>query len=129
LVPRRWPEEGLQAQALLAGRHVDLLKDFVVISATDGNHGRALAAALGAEVVRVTGNYDESVQEAARLADVNGWQVVSDTSYEGYKDIPRDVMQGYGIIVDELLESATMGGPCPYASCCKEAWAAWRPAS
>ena len=139
MVLRRWPE-GLQAQALLAGRHADLLKDFVVISATDGNHGRALAAAarslgcrcvivlhahvnaereapiaaLGAEIVRITGNYDESVQEAARLAAVNGWQVVSDTSYDGYEDIPRDVMQGYGIIADELLETATVDGPCPY---------------
>jgi len=140
LVLRRWPAEGLRAQALLAGRHADLLKDFVVISATDGNHGRALAAAsrsmgcrcvivlhahvsaereapiaaLGAEIVRIAGNYDASVQEAARLAEAHGWQVVSDTSYEGYEDIPRDVMQGYGIIADELLETAPMGGPCPY---------------
>jgi len=140
LVLRRWPAEGLRAQALLAGRHADLLKDFVVISATDGNHGRALAAAarsmgcrcvivlhahvsaereapiaaLGAEIVRIGGNYDASVQESARLAEANGWQVVSDTSYEGYEDIPRDVMQGYGIIADELLETAPMGGPCPY---------------
>jgi len=140
LILRRWPDQGLRAHALLAGRHADLLKDFVVISATDGNHGRALAAAarsmgcrcvivlhahvsaereapiaaLGAEIVRISGNYDESVQEAARLAEINGWQVVSDTSYDGYEDIPRDVMQGYGIIVDELLETAPMGGPCPY---------------
>ena len=140
LILRRWPEQGLRAEDLLAGRYADLLKDFVAISATDGNHGRALAAAarsmgcrcvivlhaqvnaereapiaaLGAEIVRVTGNYDESVQEAARLAEINGWQVVSDTSYVGYEDIPRDVMQGYGVIVDELLETAPVGGPCPY---------------
>jgi diaminopropionate ammonia-lyase family len=140
LILGRWPEQGLRAEELLAGRHADLLKDFVVISATDGNHGRALAAAarsigcrcvivlhaqvsaereapiaaLGAEIVRISGNYDESVQEAARLADANGWQVVSDTSYDGYEDIPRDVMQGYGIIVDELLETVPMGGPSPY---------------
>jgi diaminopropionate ammonia-lyase family len=140
LIQRRWPEEGLQAQALLAGRYAELLKDFVVISATDGNHGRALAAAarsmgcrcvivlhaqvsaereapiadLGAEIVRIAGNYDESVQEAARLAEAKGWQVVSDTSYDGYEDIPRDVMQGYGIIADELLETAPIDGPCPY---------------
>jgi diaminopropionate ammonia-lyase family len=140
LIQRRWPARRFEARDLFAGRHAQTLQDFVVISATDGNHGRALAAAarsvgcrcvivlhahvsaereapiaaLGAEIVRITGNYDESVQEAARLAEANGWQVVSDTSYEGYEDIPRDVMQGYGIIVDELLEAATMGGPCPY---------------
>ena len=140
LVLRQWPDQGFTAESLLAGRHADQLKDYVVISATDGNHGRALAAAarsigcrcvivlhahvseerelpiaaLGAEIVRITGNYDESVQEAARLAAANGWQVVSDTSYEGYEDIPRDVMQGYAVIADELLETAADGGPCPF---------------
>ncbi len=140
LIQRRWPEKELHAENLLGGRHADLLNDFVVISATDGNHGRALAAAarsvgcrcvivlharvstereapiaaLGAEIVRISGHYDQSVDEAARLAAVNGWRVVSDTSYEGYEDIPRDVMQGYGILVEELLEAVPAGGACPY---------------
>jgi N-carbamoyl-L-amino-acid hydrolase len=140
LIQRRWPEHGFPPHDLLAGRHAPFLKDFVVISATDGNHGRALAAAarsvgcrcvivlhahvsaereapiaaLGAEVVRIRGNYDESVQHAARLAADNGWQVVSDTSYDGYEEIPRDVMQGYGILVDEVLDAVPPGGPCPF---------------
>ncbi|OEZ29971.1 allantoate amidohydrolase [Variovorax boronicumulans] len=140
LVLRRWPERGWTPADLFAGRHAEALRDFVVISATDGNHGRALAAAaqsmgcrcvivlhaqvseereapiaaLGAEIVRITGNYDASVEEAARLARVNGWEVVSDTSYEGYEEIPRDVMQGYGILVDELLENTAPGAPCPF---------------
>ncbi len=130
LVLRRWPDRGWTPAELLAGRHAAALRDFVVVSATDGNHGRALAAAaqsigcrcvivlhaqvseeretpiaaLGAEIVRIAGNYDESVEEAARLARVNGWEVVSDTSYDGYEEVPRDVMQGYGILADELLE-------------------------
>jgi diaminopropionate ammonia-lyase len=62
-------------------------------------------AALGAEIVRVEGNYDESVTAAARLARANGWHVVSDTSYEGYEEIPRDVMQGYGTIAAEIVEA------------------------
>jgi diaminopropionate ammonia-lyase len=120
----------LDPAALLTGRYADLLKDYTVISATDGNHGRGLAAAArsvgcqcvivlhanvslerehaiamyGARTVRIAGNYDQSVEEAARLAATNGWQVVSDTSYEGYEDIPRDVMQGYATIAAELLE-------------------------
>jgi diaminopropionate ammonia-lyase len=115
---------------ILAGLYADRLREYTVISATDGNHGRGLAAAardagchcvivlhaqvskereqaiaeLGAQIVRITGNYDESVQEAARLASVNGWQVVSDTSYDGYEEIPRDVMQGYGTIAEEIIE-------------------------
>ena len=120
----------LEPAALLAGRHADRLGGYTVISATDGNHGRALAAAardagcrcvivlhaqvsdereqaiaaLGACIVRIAGDYDDSVREAARLAAVNGWQVVSDTSYDGYESIPRDVMQGYAILADEVVE-------------------------
>lgn len=45
LVLRRWPDRGWTAAELFAGRHAADLQDFVVISATDGNHGRALAAA------------------------------------------------------------------------------------
>jgi N-carbamoyl-L-amino-acid hydrolase len=72
-------------------------------------------AAFGAEIVRIAGHYDESVREAARLARVNGWEVVSDTSYEGYEEVPRDVMQGYGVIVDELLdEVGAAGDACPW---------------
>ena len=108
------------------------LRDDTVISATDGNRGRGLAAAardagcpcvialhalvsaerdraiaaLDARIVRVAGNYGDSVQEAARLAAAHGWQVISDTSYEGYEDIPRDVMQGYGAIAAEITEQA-----------------------
>jgi diaminopropionate ammonia-lyase len=115
---------------VLAGAYADRLRDYTVISATDGNHGRGLAAGArdagcrcvivlhanvskereqaiavyGARIVRVAGNYDASVEEAARLAAVNGWQVVSDTSYEGYEDIPRDVMQGYTAISAEIVE-------------------------
>lgn len=115
--------------AILAGRYAHRLAGYTVISATDGNHGRGLAAAardagcrcvillhahvsqereqaiaiLGAQIVRVPGNYDDSVEEAARLAAANGWQVVSDTSYEGYEEIPRDVMQGYGTIAQEVV--------------------------
>lgn len=115
---------------ILAGRYAAQLADYTVITATDGNHGRGLAAAardagcrcvivlhaqvsaereraiaaFGAQIVRIPGNYDDSVAEAARLASQNGWQAVSDTSYGGYEDIPRDVMQGYGSIAAEIVE-------------------------
>lgn len=45
-----------------------------------------------------------SAQPMATVA--GGWQVISDTSYEGYEDIPRDVMQGYGAIAAEITEQA-----------------------
>lgn len=128
LVLRQHPD--WSADSVLQGQHAQALAALVVISATDGNHGRALAAAarsagvrcvivlhsqvsgereqaiaaFGAEIVRVPGNYDASVAHAADLAQRHGWQVVSDTSYAGYEDIPRDVMQGYGVIADELVQ-------------------------
>ncbi|WP_224544622.1 diaminopropionate ammonia-lyase [Mesorhizobium sp. CA16] len=97
--------------------------------ATDGNHGRSVAqgaglvgarsvifvhsgvsnervaaiARLGAEMVRVAGDYDQSVREAARVAAERGWTVVSDTSWPGYESIPGLVMQGYTVIVREAL--------------------------
>ncbi len=105
-------------------------KSFTVCCATDGNHGRSVAwgareagcacviyvhegvsaargaaiAAFGAELRRVPGNYDESVRRAARDAAANGWTVVSDTSWDGYAEIPRDVMQGYGVLLGEAIE-------------------------
>ncbi|MBZ9763207.1 diaminopropionate ammonia-lyase [Mesorhizobium sp. CA8] len=98
--------------------------------ATDGNHGRSVArgaglvgarsvifvhsgvsnervaaiARFGAEIVRVAGDYDQSVREAARVAAERGWTVVSDTSWPGYERIPGLVMQGYTVIVRESLK-------------------------
>jgi diaminopropionate ammonia-lyase len=101
-----------------------------VCCATDGNHGRSVAwgaqkfgcnceiyihrtvsvareeaiAKYGAIVNRINGNYDESVHIAAEVSESNGYYVVSDTSYEGYTDIPKDVMQGYTVMVDEAMK-------------------------
>jgi diaminopropionate ammonia-lyase len=130
LILRLWPGQPITPAELFAGAHRALLSDFTVISATDGNHGKALAAAArdvgcpcvivlhahvnsereaaiaaqGARIVRIAGNYDDSVAEAARLAAANGWHVVSDTSYPGYEDIPRDVMQGYATLAAEVAQ-------------------------
>jgi diaminopropionate ammonia-lyase len=129
LILRHWHTHRLDPVALLQGEYATMLGNLTVISATDGNHGKSLAAAAkdigchcvivlhakvseeredaiaqyGARIVRIAGDYDESVQHAATLAADNGWHVVSDTSYEGYETIPRDVMQGYGAIAAETL--------------------------
>lgn len=108
-----------------------------VTSATDGNHGRAVAwgasqvgarcvifvhetvsqarvdaiARFGAEVRRVVGIYDDAVREADRAARADGWLVVSDTSWSGYTEVPRLVMQGYRVMADEAAEQ--WSGPPP----------------
>ncbi len=133
---RRHP--GFNPREVLAGRYAESLKDYTVISATDGNHGRSLAAAArdagcrcqivlhanvskeresaiaayGAEIIRIRGGYDDSVEEASRLAAAHGWQVISDTSYEGYEEVPCDVMQGYSIISEEIIgQTSARHGP------------------
>jgi len=114
---------------LASGKWRDLTKDWAVCCATDGNHGRSVAwgaqmfgcccviylhenvspgreaaiAHYGAETHRMSGNYDDSVRQAAEDAEQNGWTVISDTSYEGYTDIPRDVMHGYTVMVEESV--------------------------
>ncbi len=120
---------------LTSGKYRDITRNFTVACATDGNHGRSVAwgakmfgarciifvhenvssgrmdaiSAYGAEVRRNPGNYDDSVRRAAQDAADNGWFVVSDTSYEGYLDVPRDVVQGYAIMVDEALQQLPAG--------------------
>lgn len=101
LIQRLFSERQLEAATLFRGGYRDLVSGLTVISATDGNHGRALAAAArtvgcrcvivlharvsmereqaiaayGAQIVRTKGNYDASVEEAARLAAANGWHI------------------------------------------------------
>lgn len=142
LITRLWHSPvSPEPQILINGGYADLLKNITVISATDGNHGKSLAAAAqsigcrciivlhanvdiereksiseyGGEIIRVSGNYDDSVAHAAHLAQENGWYVVSDTSYQGYEDIPRDVMQGYGVISNEVIAQSEKQSPSvPY---------------
>jgi len=116
---------------LLRGGHAALVRGITVCCATDGNHGRSVAwgaqlfgcqcvifvhetvsqgrrdaiARYGAEVVEVKGNYDDAVRHAAATAAANGWTVVSDTSYPGYREIPTDVMHGYGVMAAEIADA------------------------
>ncbi len=98
--------------------------------ATDGNHGRSVAfgarrhgcrcvvfvhehaleskvavmRSLGAEVIRIAGNYDDSVRHARRMAAQNGWILISDTSDEVSDPVAAEVMQGYGVMILEALD-------------------------
>ncbi|MGA9597565.1 MAG: diaminopropionate ammonia-lyase [Acidimicrobiia bacterium] len=104
--------------------------DITFATATDGNHGRGVAwgaaklnckaviyvhkdtsiariraiEAYGADVRVVDGNYDDAVHQASRDAAANGWQIISDTSWPGYTDIPSWVMQGYTTMLTEAQE-------------------------
>jgi diaminopropionate ammonia-lyase len=120
---------------LIEGRYKQITSKVTVACATDGNHGRSVAwgaqmfgckciiyihaevsegrkkaiEVFGAEVRRVKGDYDDSIREIAVAAEENGWFIVSDTSYEGYLEVPRDVMQGYTVMVEEALNQLPVG--------------------
>jgi diaminopropionate ammonia-lyase len=111
------------------------LGPLTLVAATDGNHGRAVAhmagllgyrarilvpvgtadariagiASEGASVEVVDGTYDDAVAASARLA-ADDVLVVSDTSWDGYVDVPAHVIEGYATIfaeVDEQLDGST----------------------
>ncbi|MBN2624606.1 MAG: diaminopropionate ammonia-lyase [Acidimicrobiales bacterium] len=111
----------------LAAVVADRLGPLRLVTATDGNHGRAVArmAALlglsatilvpdgtaaaridgivseGAEVVVVPGTYDDAVTVSAGMESDRDL-VVSDTSWPGYEDPPRWVVEGYSTIFAEV---------------------------
>lgn len=100
------------------------------ITATDGNHGRAVAWASNklnqdcivympkgstsqrieaienenAKVVVIDGNYDEAVKLSEKAALENGYIVIQDTAWDGYEKIPMWIMKGYTTIISEVLD-------------------------
>ena len=131
----------VSSRDLLSGAHAAIVSAATVTCATDGNHGRSVAwgaqlfgcrcvifvhehvsqgrrdaiARYGAEVREVKGNYDDAVRHAAATAAAQGWTVVSDTSYPGYRDIPLDVMHGYGVMAQEIAQQLAGSEPPTHA--------------
>ncbi len=63
----------------------------------------AAMRAAGATVVDVDGTYEDAVAEATRFGERTGATVISDTSWEGYEEIPRWIMAGYTQLFHEAL--------------------------
>ncbi|MFG3436962.1 diaminopropionate ammonia-lyase [Nonomuraea sp. NPDC047897] len=111
-----------------------------LVTATDGNHGRAVArvarlmdlrahvfvprgvhrravaaiAAEQAEVTRVAGPYDEAVRRAAEAAAAPDAVLVQDTAWPGYETIPGWIVEGYSTLlaeIDDQLAAAGVAGP------------------
>ncbi len=107
---------------------------FVFCTATDGNHGRGVAWVArklgqdaviympknsaharienirkeGAEVIIVDGSYDDAVVRCAKDALARGWQIISDTSWPGYEEIPRWIQAGYLTMFEEIHADGTV---------------------
>jgi diaminopropionate ammonia-lyase len=128
---------GVSGEALFDATERHRAASLTVACATDGNHGRAVAwaadlfgcraiiyihaavsagraqriAAFGAEIVRVPGVYEDALMRCAADAAKHGWALISDTAYPGCMDVPRTVMAGYTVMVEEALQQ--WGGEMP----------------
>ncbi len=120
--------EPFEIDNLFDGQAGQALGEITFCTATDGNHGRAVAwmaarvsqpaviyvpentvqsrvesiTKEGARVIVVEGTYDDTVNRVARDAKENGWQIISDTAYPGYLEIPAWVMAGYTTMFREI---------------------------
>jgi diaminopropionate ammonia-lyase len=125
------------AVELRSGIHREITQQITVTTATDGNHGRSVAwgaqqfgcraviyfpadcsparadalSALGADVMRIDGGYDDAVTHCAEDAAQHGRTIISDTSWDGYRDIPRVVTQGYAVMAEEARRQLPDGLP------------------
>ena len=114
---------------ILNGHYKEITGRYVFATASSGNHGRAVAAgaklfgnrciiflpkftsaekeaairARGAEVIRIDGDYDTAVAECKKQSAANGWTIISDTSWDGYEDVPKSVMRGYCVLAHEAI--------------------------
>ena len=103
-------------------------KDITVSTATAGNHGRSVAwgarrlglkckifisefvsdargqamSNLGAEVIKVKGNYEKSLMECIQQSTKNNWQIVQDVAWENYLLVPKYTMAGYSVMMKEI---------------------------
>ena len=105
-------------------------KDIVVATATAGNHGRSVAwgarrlglkckifisefvsdargqamADLGADVIKVKGNYEKSLIECIKQSTENNWQIVQDVAWKDYMQVPTYTMAGYTVMMKEIVD-------------------------
>tara|TARA_Y100000590_G_scaffold48658_1_gene51540 strand:+ start:913 stop:2052 length:1140 start_codon:yes stop_codon:yes gene_type:complete len=103
-------------------------KSITVATATAGNHGRSVSWGaqrldlkckifisefvsearanvmrnLGADVIRVKGNYEASLKECIKQSKINGWEIIQDVAWEGYEEVPKLTMAGYSVMIKEI---------------------------
>ncbi|KAJ5267555.1 hypothetical protein N7478_010363 [Penicillium angulare] len=107
-----------------------------LVTATEGNHGRAVAymakllgipaeifaprsmdedtrsriASEGAQVTLVQGDYDQAVEKAAEQAQDETVLLIQDTAFDGYEDVPAWIVEGYSTMTNEAEEQLSLLG-------------------
>ncbi len=103
-------------------------KDITVSTATAGNHGKSVAWGakklglnckifisenvsetraeemrnLGAEVIRVKGNYENSLDVCKEKSKKNNWEIIQDVAWPDYELVPKLTMAGYSTMIKEI---------------------------
>jgi len=103
-------------------------KDITVSTATAGNHGKSVAWGaknlglnckifisenvsetraeemrnLNAEVIRVKGNYDNSLNVCKEESKKNKWKIIQDVAWPDYELVPKLTMAGYSTMIKEI---------------------------
>jgi diaminopropionate ammonia-lyase len=127
---RRRNGQDVSISELFTGCHARQVQDITLCCATDGNHGVSVAFAarrmncrcaifmhehasrarerlmldLGATVHRTRGTYDDSVRIAREAAGNPGWVLIADTTVETFDQVPAEVIQGYTVMLLEILD-------------------------
>ncbi len=105
-------------------------KEIIIATATAGNHGRSVAwgarrlglkckifiseyvtesrgkamADLGADVIKIKGNYENSLIECIKQSTENNWQIVQDVAWKDYTIVPKYTMAGYTVMMKEIID-------------------------
>lgn len=116
LNPERTPEQALEGEcfvcasagnhglSLAAGARIFGARAIVYLSETVPESFADRLRAYGAEVIRAGAVYEDSMLAAQEAAGGNGWSLISDSSWLGYSEPAKDVMEGYLIMTAELAE-------------------------
>ena len=61
-------------------------------------------ADLGADVIKVKGNYEKSLIECIEQSTKNNWQIVQDVAWKDYTLVPKYTMAGYTVMMKEISD-------------------------
>jgi diaminopropionate ammonia-lyase len=78
--------------------------------ATSPHRERAIRG-FGADVVRVPGNFDQTLIRARQDAEREGWILIGEPASPRSANVPRHTLHGYSVLGQELIDAAGMDAP------------------
>ena len=104
---------GNHGLSVAAGARAFGAEAVVILSQAVPQSFEAQIRELGAQVIRHGDTYEESMKFALSESAERGWELVSDSSWEGYTETPRLVMEGYTVIAWEMAQEFQKQGAWP----------------